>query len=59
MMNNLQALQAQLAAINSQIAAQNKGAVILEKIQKTRVNHRTAAKYFDLQQAYMDAVKKG
>lgn len=56
-MTNLQALQAQLAAIEAEIKAQSKGAVILEKIQKTKVNHRTAAKYFDLQQAYMDAVK--
>lgn len=55
-MTILQTLQTQLAAIDAQIAAQNTVAKALDKLQKCRLNARTAPKYFDLQQAYMAAV---
>jgi hypothetical protein len=56
-MNTLQTLQAQLAAIEAQIAEQTKAEKALQKLQACPLNHRTAPKYFDLQQAYMAIVK--
>jgi uncharacterized membrane protein YjjP (DUF1212 family) len=56
-MTNLQTLQAQLAAIEAQILEANKAKKALKKLQACPLTHRTAPKYFDLQQAYMQAVK--
>jgi len=52
-MTNLQSLQAQLAEINKQIKAEK----ALTKLQSCKLNHRTGAKYFDLQKAYLDSLK--
>ena len=55
-MNALQTLQAELATIDAQITTQTIAAKALDKLQKCRLNARTAPKYFDLQQDYMAAV---
>ena len=52
-MSDLQTLQAQLAEINKQIKAEK----ALNKLQSCKLNHRTGAKYFDLQKAYLDSLK--
>lgn len=48
-------MQAKLAELNAQIAAATKADTIMVKLQKTRLNHQTAHKYFDLQKAYVEA----
>ena len=48
-------MQAKLAELNAQIAAATKAETIMVKLQKTRLNHQTAHKYFDLQKAYVEA----
>lgn len=50
---NLQELQAQLAKIEKEIELVK----ALERLQKCRLNARNSHKYFDLQQAYVDATK--
>lgn len=55
-MTALQTLQAELAAINSQIASQNVADKAMTKLQSCKLTARSAPKYFDLQQAYMLAV---
>lgn len=52
-MTDLQTLQAQLAEINKQIKAEK----ALIKLQSCKLTHRTGAKYFDLQKAYMESLK--
>jgi hypothetical protein len=56
-MTDLKTLQAQLAQIEAQIAETKKAAKTLKKLQACKLNHHTAHKYFDLQAAYMAAVK--
>ena len=57
-MNNLQTLQAQLAAIEAQIQESKKAEKALKKLQNCKLNQRTAHKYFSLQDTYMQQFKK-
>ena len=56
-MANLQSLQAQLDTLNAAIKAEKAAAKIMKKIQAKKLTPRTSHKYFDLQAAYMAAVK--
>lgn len=56
-MSDLQTLQTQLAQLNAQIAETKKAEKALKKLQACKLNHHTAHKYFDLQAAYMAAIK--
>lgn len=56
-MSDLKTLQAQLAQLNAQIAETKKAEKALKKLQACKLNHHTAHKYFDLQAAYMAAIK--
>lgn len=56
-MKTLQELQAQLAAIEAQIQESKKAEKALTKLQNCKLNHRTAHKYFSLQETYMAAMK--
>lgn len=56
-MTDLQTLQTKLAQLNAQIAETKKAGKALKKLQACKLNHHTAHKYFDLQAAYMAAVK--
>jgi hypothetical protein len=56
-MKNLAELHAELSRIEAAIAAEMVAEKALKKLQACPLTHRTAPKYFDLQAAYMQAVK--
>jgi hypothetical protein len=56
-MTTLTTLQAELAHIEALIAEQRKVAKIEKKLVACKLTQRTAHKYYDLQAAYMAAIK--
>jgi len=56
-MANLNELQAQLDAINAELAKVQTADKIMKKIKNTRLNNRTAHKYFDLQALYVETTR--
>lgn len=56
-MTDLKTLQAQLAEIQAKIDEAKKVEKIEKKLHSMKLNHRTSHKYFDLQAAYMQAIK--
>lgn len=56
-MANLTELQAQLAAINAELSKVQTAEKVMKKIKNTKLNNRTAHKYFDLQALYVETTK--
>ena len=56
-MTDLKTLQAQLAEVQEKIDALKKAEKLEKKLHTMKLNHRTSHKYFDLQAAYMAAIK--
>lgn len=56
-MKTLPELLAHLAHLEAEIVKAKAAEKALQKLSNCRLNNRTAAKYFDLQRAYMDSLK--